>query len=654
MDRHAFNAAQRFRERFEPLAAKEIADKDHQSEKERKKDMQRKRRREQQIRAEKDKLEEYEQRARDADDQEERQNFLKQAERSQARIRQTTELLEGAPPQEDMEVPAPAPNFEGGVASSFQIDTPEPGEPPKKRSKKEPGAPSARLKKSKEKKQAEKDAAQAAYDAMERDNLISIAPKEEATPVPTTKGKKSKEVAVTPPTGPTINYESKGYNQIYEQIWRDLARKDIPKVHRLKGTSFQTRQENLRKTGVLASKQARKWQERTNKSMKDTQARAKRVMREMMSFWKRNEREERDLRRMAERKEIEDAKKAEADREANRQKRKLNFLISQTELYSHFISRKIKTDEIERATDDPGVAGSGDKSKPSEAARHKSMDDMSLSKEHGNHQVTSFEDLDFDNEDESVLRRAAAANAASALQDAQDKARNFNGEDPMAAFDSSDMNFQNPTMAGDVEVSQPKMLHAQLKEYQLKGLNWLVNLYEQGINGILADEMGLGKTIQSISVMGYLAEQHNVWGPFLVIAPASTLHNWQQEITRFVPGLKVLPYWGSAKDRKVLRKFWDRKHVTYTKDSEFHVLVTSYQLVVMDAQYFQKIRWQYMILDEAQAIKSSSSTRWKMLLAFQCRKPPSTDWYADSEQHARAVGPAAFHHAYAVRLTRRV
>lgn len=55
------------------------------------------------------------------------------------------------------------------------------------------------------------------------------------------------------------------------------------------------------------------------------------------------------------------------------------------------------------------------------------------------------------------------------------------------------MNFQNPTMAGDVSVKQPSMLTCQLKEYQLKGLNWLANLYEQGINGILADEMGLGK-----------------------------------------------------------------------------------------------------------------------------------------------------------------
>ena len=63
----------------------------------------------------------------------------------------------------------------------------------------------------------------------------------------------------------------------------------------------------------------------------------------------------------------------------------------------------------------------------------------------------------------------------------------------LSAVDSDELNFQNPTMAGDVSVKQPKMLTAQLKDYQLKGLNWLANLYEQGINGILADEMGLGK-----------------------------------------------------------------------------------------------------------------------------------------------------------------
>ncbi|RKO95655.1 hypothetical protein CAUPRSCDRAFT_12644 [Caulochytrium protostelioides] len=162
------------------------------------------------------------------------------------------------------------------------------------------------------------------------------------------------------------------------------------------------------------------------------------------------------------------------------------------------------------------------------------------------------------------------------------------------------------------------MLTCQLKSYQLKGLSWLANLYEQGINGILADEMGLGKTVQSISLMSYLAEQHNIWGPFLVISPASTLHNWQQEITKFTPNLKALPYWGNQADRKILRRFWSKKKL-YSRDAPFHVLITSYQIVVSDERHFQRIKWQYMILDEAQAIKSSSSARWKTLLNFNCR-----------------------------------
>lgn len=584
--------------------------------------MQRKRRREKTIQQQTQLQKEALEKVKMADDEAERERFLRDAQKAEKKAKTTKRILEGGDvPDEIREVTPMAPNLEGGTMSTFQSTHHLSPEPPRKKIK----GPSVRPKKSKEKKQAEKDAAEHgwALQERERDDLVLIAPKEENRRDTYPRGTKEVRPRETPkdasPTTSVLtNYDSKGFQQVYDSIWKDIARKDVPKVSRIKDTSLSTKQSNLRKTAQLAAKEARRWQLRTNKGTKDVQARAKRSMREMMSFWKRNERAERDLRKVAEKQEQENAKKAEADRESNRQKRKLNFLISQTELYSHFIGRKIKTDEVERSTDSADVSVSKDTVQPGKADAHA----ITLPDSVGQlgSKVTNFEDLDFDAEDDTALRQAAMANAQNAVQEAQDKARAFNGDDnKMAQFDDGEMNFQNPTGLGDIDVAQPKMLNAQLKEYQLKGLNWLVNLYEQGINGILADEMGLGKTVQSISVMAYLAEKHNIWGPFLVIAPSSTLHNWQQEITRFVPNLKCLPYWGNARDRKVLRKFWDRKHITYTNDSPFHVLITSYQLVVQDTQYFSKIRWQYMILDEAQAIKSSQSSRWKSLLGFACR-----------------------------------
>ncbi|KAK8171685.1 P-loop containing nucleoside triphosphate hydrolase protein [Phyllosticta citrichinensis] len=596
--------AQHENEAWQEVQAREIAE-----EKERKKDMQRKRRREKTLQNEFQKRDEALAKAENATDEEEVRRWMQEAEKAEQKAKNTNRLLQGGTPSADIrEVTPHAPNFEGGTMSTFQMS--EDGGV--RDGRKAKGRQGARPRKSKEQKQAEKDAAAAAQLALDRgDELPAIAPKEEMR-LDALKRERSFTEESSPPVAsvPTAiaPFESKEYNKLYDAIWKDLARKDVPKVCRIKDNSLATKQSNLRKTAQLASKEARRWQLRTNKSMKDVQARAKRSMREMLSFWKRNERDERDQRKMAEKQEMENAKKAEAEREANRQKRKLNFLISQTELYSHFIGKKVKTDEVERSTDDVGV--SNQTIKPGQPDAH-TVDLPSMDAK-----VTGFDQLDFDADDETALHQAAMANAQNAVKEAQDRARAFNqgNEDAQADFDDSEeMNFQNPTSLQSLDIPQPKMLSCQLKEYQLKGLNWL------GINGILADEMGLGKTVQSISVMAYLAEVHNIWGPFLVIAPASTLHNWQQEITRFVPDLSVLPYWGSAKDRKILRKFWDRKHITYKRDSPFHVLVTSYQLVVQDAQYFQKIRWQYMILDEAQAIKSSQSSRWKSLLGFHCR-----------------------------------
>ncbi|CUS24058.1 LAQU0S13e02344g1_1 [Lachancea quebecensis] len=392
------------------------------------------------------------------------------------------------------------------------------------------------------------------------------------------------------------------YDTTYFTIWKDMARKDSAKVARLVQQTQSSRNVNFKKTSSLVAREARKWQLRNFRQLKDFQTKARRGVREMSSFWKKNEREERDLKKKAEKEALDQAKKEEEERENKRQARKLNFLITQTELYSHFIGRKIKTDEIEG-----------------------SMADSNLKQTNGGHQnidlsktqaaKTDFHSIDFDNEDDENLRLKAAQNASSALLATQAKAREFDSNPD----EEDELNFQNPTSLGEITIDQPRLLTCTLKEYQLKGLNWLANLYDQGINGILADEMGLGKTVQSISVLAHLAENHNIWGPFIVVTPASTLHNWVNEISKFLPDFKILPYWGNGNDRKILRRFWDRKQFRYGKDAPFHVMVTSYQMVVSDATYLQKMKWQYMILDEAQAIKSSQSSRWKNLLSFHCR-----------------------------------
>lgn len=404
---------------------------------------------------------------------------------------------------------------------------------------------------------------------------------------------------------------------LQKQAWSNIVR-DVPRIYRVfQGYDQSMKQIAQRRAqacvrNAFGQRNQKTMQRQSGKVNKEGAAKAKRIVKELAAFWRKNEKDEVIARKKAEREALERAKAEEEARETKRQSRKLNFLLTQTELYSHFIGKKIKTKEAEAA-----------EGMDVEEEEKRGMEEIAIGED-----GEPLPDLDYDEDDEENLRKHAARGAQAAIQAARDKARAFDdsivgrgaplpGDDTM---DGDELNFQNPSLGeNSVTITQPKMLMAQLKEYQLKGLTWLGNLYEQGINGILADEMGLGKTIQSISLLAYLAEHHNLWGPFLVIAPASTLHNWQQELARFVPRLKALPYWGSPKDRETLRKIWSRKNQTFSEDSPFHILITSYQLAVQDEKYLQGMKWQYMILDEAQAIKSSSSARWKSLLSLHCR-----------------------------------
>lgn len=136
-----------------------------------------------------------------------------------------------------------------------------------------------------------------------------------------------------------------------------------------------------------------------------------------------------------------------------------------------------------------------------------------------------------------------------------------------------------------------------MKDYQLDGLEWLASLYENGLNGILADEMGLGKTLQCIALFSYLIE-NNVDGPFLVVAPLSTIRNWGSEFRKFAPDIEVVEYVGT-KD--------ERRKKTMSNRMKHSVIVTSYEIIIKDFRRFSRISWAYLTVDEGHRLKNFQS-----------------------------------------------
>ncbi|WMV14738.1 hypothetical protein MTR67_008123 [Solanum verrucosum] len=155
----------------------------------------------------------------------------------------------------------------------------------------------------------------------------------------------------------------------------------------------------------------------------------------------------------------------------------------------------------------------------------------------------------------------------------------------------------------------PLLTGGKLKSYQLKGVKWLISLWQNGLNGILADQMGLGKTIQTISFLAHL-KGNGLDGPYLVIAPLSTLSNWMNEIERFVPSINAIIYHGDKKQRDEIR----RKHMPRTIGPKFPIVITSYEIAMFDAKKFLRhYTWKYLVVDEGHRLKNSKCKLFKEL-----------------------------------------
>jgi SWI/SNF-related matrix-associated actin-dependent regulator of chromatin subfamily A member 5 len=171
----------------------------------------------------------------------------------------------------------------------------------------------------------------------------------------------------------------------------------------------------------------------------------------------------------------------------------------------------------------------------------------------------------------------------------------------------------SPAIANSKLLAQPSLIKGQMRDYQLEGLNWMLNLHDNNISGILADEMGLGKTIQAISLLAALKEFRGVTGPHLVLAPKSVVGNWYREFTKFCPSFRVLKMLGQDKvEREKLIK------EELLGEKPYDVIVTSYDTFVIEKSAFKRFAWYYIIIDEAHRIKNEKS-----ILAMEVRKQAS-------------------------------
>ncbi|KAK7059145.1 hypothetical protein VNI00_001772 [Paramarasmius palmivorus] len=170
--------------------------------------------------------------------------------------------------------------------------------------------------------------------------------------------------------------------------------------------------------------------------------------------------------------------------------------------------------------------------------------------------------------------------------------------------------------AEDLALGQDPKL--KLMDFQVDGFNWLCRNWWDNQPCILADEMGLGKTVQIASFIGKIVTSYKA-APMLVVVPNSTVTNWVREFERWAPQLRVVPFYGEAKARDVIKAFELYHDDSRRRDmrTKFHVLITTYDTITNKTEFTpifkNQPRWDTLVIDEGQRLKSDSSLLFKKL-----------------------------------------
>ena len=241
--------------------------------------------------------------------------------------------------------------------------------------------------------------------------------------------------------------------------------------------------------------------------------------------------------------------------------KRINFLLRQTDIFRHFLESSSTTGVARKGIDQLLAAVSANEDEVLGSPRKGSSAGIPepSSPKRSRHRKTEKE------EDDEMLQEEEVANSVT------------------TQFSST-----------------PPYINGEMREYQLQGLNWLISLYENAINGILADEMGLGKSLQTISFLGYLKHYRSVNGPHLLVTPKTTLQNWHNEFSKWCPSMNVFVLHGGKDDR---RSIIDEKLLP----GDFDVCITSYEMVMLEKSVLKKFAWQYIVIDEAHRIKNEDS-----------------------------------------------
>lgn len=333
---------------------------------------------------------------------------------------------------------------------------------------------------------------------------------------------------------PKSNKEKMDNNNLHKN-WNWIVKKEIPKMNKIYIKYKNDLEYNYKKLLTMVNKEVKKKAAKVQRSQKEYNLRAKKLQREMLVFWRKRDKEIIEIKKRKDKYEIEKKKREEELQESIMQKKRLEYLMKQSDIYSFFMHQKL------------GIAGVNNEGNEQNNDEKQEENQDEITTNNANEENETFDENGYkitrigDNEvainpktnkiifqsikvdiDESAAKEGVKMminkqrekvmqfdqqinRIRSTLGGEEVKAENIEEcKDEDLALEGLD----NPKLAGTASelLEQPKSFLGDLKEYQLKGLRWLDNLFEQGINGILADEMGLGKTIQAISLLSHLSE----------------------------------------------------------------------------------------------------------------------------------------------------